>query len=92
MHFWTYKHIGKISLTKPIMLLLLLPYLSRPAAAPVLAGAAPLAPKPNPPAPMYPETQEPYKGLETSENIKIKGKYIHRIEASLLTCSSARKY
>ena len=45
--------------------------LSAPAAAPVLAGAAPLAPKPNPPATMYAESQEPYNALETSENIKI---------------------
>jgi hypothetical protein len=53
------------------MLLLVLSYLSRPAAATVLAGAAPLAPKPNPPATMYAESQEPYNALETSENIKI---------------------
>jgi hypothetical protein len=46
--------------------------LSAPAAAPVLAGAAPLAPKPNPPpAIMYADSKEPYNALETSENVKI---------------------
>ncbi len=48
---------------------------SAPAAAPVLAGAAPLAPKPNPPpAIMYAESQEPYNALETSENVTNIGK------------------
>ena len=45
--------------------------LSAPAAAPVLVGAGPPAPKPNPPAIMYVESEEPYNALETSENVKI---------------------
>jgi hypothetical protein len=52
--------------------------LSAPAAAPVLVVAAPPVPKPNPPAIMHIESEEPYNALETSENIKKYGKSLHR--------------
>jgi hypothetical protein len=57
-------------------------HLSSPAAAPVLAGAAP---KPNPPAIKYAESKEPPNAFATSENIRTS----LSCSSSFHTCRSA---